>query len=60
MLKDHKKRHRHLDKARPGEPKRNCCTPVFVNHPEWGTGPAPGPALPLRWITGIRARNGQR
>ena len=61
MLKDHKKRHREMAKARRGgseEPKANCCTPTFVNRPQWGT--EPGPALPMRWITGVRARDGQR
>jgi hypothetical protein len=60
MLKDHKKRQRRMAKVQQGEPKHTCCTPVFVNRPEWGVESAPGPALPLRWITGVRARNGQR
>ena len=40
--------------------KVHCCTPVFVKDPEWGEYPPLGPGLPLRWITGVRARGGQR
>jgi hypothetical protein len=60
MLKDHKKLRRRAARNRPGGAKHTCCTPVFVDHPPWGTALAPGPGLPLRWITGIRVRNGQR
>ena len=57
MLKCHKKLHR-MAKARLDGSKPRCCTPVFVNHPEWGQPPSPGPGLPMRWIIGARARGG--
>lgn len=56
MLKGHKKLHR-MAKARMDGGKPPCCTPVFVNNPEW-SGQPPGPGLPMRWITGARARGG--
>jgi hypothetical protein len=60
MLKGHKKLHRRMVKARLDGIKVHCCTPVFVKDPEWGEYPPLGPGLPLRWITGVRARGGQR
>jgi hypothetical protein len=57
MLKCHKKLHHRMAKARMDGIKPLCCTPVFVNNPGWGADSPLGPALPMRWITGIRARD---
>jgi hypothetical protein len=56
MLKSHKKLHRRMAKARPDGQKAHCCLAVFVGNPDWGGDPAQAPALPARWVRGIRVR----
>jgi hypothetical protein len=55
MLKFHKKLHHRRTQEHPGG--THCCTPVFVNRPDWGD-PPPGAPLPMRWIKGVRIPQG--